>query len=42
MFDTGFQYGRLQGVRMAKDDDGHARGYAFVEYENPVSALEPI
>jgi len=42
MFDTGSQYGKLQDVRMATDDDGHARGYAFVEYENPVSPLEPI
>jgi len=24
---------------MATDDDGYARGYAFVEYENPVSPL---
>jgi len=39
MFDTAFQYGKVLDVRIATDDDGHARGYAFVEYENPVSPL---
>lgn len=31
-------YGKVKDIRMAADDDGHARGYAFVEYENPNDA----
>jgi RNA recognition motif-containing protein len=31
------QYGDLKDVRMALDDSGHAKGYAFVEYDLPVS-----
>jgi RNA recognition motif-containing protein len=33
------QYGDLKDIRLALDDNGHARGYAFVEYGAPVSCL---
>src|SRR5258705_11457442 len=31
------QYGDLKDIRLALDDKGHAKGYAFVEYDLPVS-----
>ena len=31
------QYGTLKDVRIALDDNGHAKGYAFVEYEEAVN-----
>ena len=31
------QYGNLRDIRLVLDDKGHAKGYAFVEYDVPVS-----
>ncbi|KXN88177.1 hypothetical protein AN958_07636 [Leucoagaricus sp. SymC.cos] len=31
-------YGKVKDIRMAAEGDGHAKGYAFVEYENPDDA----
>lgn len=33
------QYGEVKDIRMALDDNGHAKGYAFVEYGSPVRLL---
>jgi len=33
------QYGAIKEVRIALEDDGHARGFAFVEFEEPVRKL---
>jgi RNA recognition motif-containing protein len=30
------QYGDLKDIRLALDGNGHAKGYAFVEYDAPV------
>jgi len=30
------QYGPVKEVRIALDDGGHARGYAFIEFEEAV------
>jgi hypothetical protein len=30
------QYGKVKDIRLAAEGDGHAKGYAFVEYENAV------
>ncbi|KAJ3565020.1 hypothetical protein NP233_g7910 [Leucocoprinus birnbaumii] len=31
-------YGKVKDIRLAEADDGHAKGYAFVEYDNPNDA----
>lgn len=32
------QYGKVKEVRLATERDGHARGFAFIEYEEPQDA----
>ena len=33
------QYGPVKDVRIALEDNGHARGFAFIEFEEAVSLL---
>ncbi|KAF4617844.1 hypothetical protein D9613_006080 [Agrocybe pediades] len=35
-------YGPVKEVRIALEDDGHARGFAFVEFEEPKDALAAL
>ncbi|KAF5338939.1 hypothetical protein D9611_008706 [Ephemerocybe angulata] len=35
-------YGKVKDIRLATERDGHARGYAFVEYENPQDARRAL
>ncbi|KAH6912804.1 RNA-binding protein Prp24 [Coprinopsis sp. MPI-PUGE-AT-0042] len=35
-------YGKVKEVRMATEDNGHARGYAFVEYDDPQDARRAL
>mmetsp|Transcript_52690 Transcript_52690/g.132437 ORF Transcript_52690/g.132437 Transcript_52690/m.132437 type:complete len:621 (-) Transcript_52690:482-2344(-) len=36
------KYGRIVSLRVARNDDGNSRGYAFVNFDNPISALHAI
>lgn len=36
------QYGPLKEVRMTTDQNGHSKGFAFIEFENEVRNLHPV